>query len=303
MNTLRLMLLLAWVAVAGCSLEATPFAGTVIQLTLENTNLSHSGQHFELWAHRSSVGVVRLQTLYDAPDPNNPKQTIALNPYGFMVRPAISLADPCMIDDAGNLLTSAAAYPDTITVEGVRQSPAEQAAATIARVAQITAATDCDGATPPHCGIQGATLHAVLPYTDALPPTLPFDTAPADRLAACQAYWQDSLAYTPNPMQLTAPLHGTVYGFPAYITFTPTAGYDGVRLDTPTNLSDIDQFWITLESHPFDPDHIGPVYLAGTRDRGGNDVIHFALSPPPGSDFSDSGTAAMIVPNSQSLDF
>jgi hypothetical protein len=40
-----------------------------------------------------------------------------------MVRQAISLTDPCDIDDAGNLLTSAAAYAGSVSSGGTEPTP------------------------------------------------------------------------------------------------------------------------------------------------------------------------------------
>ena len=124
---------------------------------------------------------------------------------------------------------------------------------------------------------------ALVPYTTASPP--PFDAAmpAAARLAACQAYWSDPLAYSPNPVQLTAPLHGTVYGFIAYGTKMPAAGYDGSTLQTPKRLAGTRELWLTLETAPIDqvqPLNGGTVILDGKPDQGGFGVIHIPLTSP-----------------------
>jgi hypothetical protein len=122
----------------------------------------------------------------------------------------------------------------------------------------------------------------------------------AERLAACQQYWCASpTSYTPNPAQLTAPLHGTAYGFVAYTTTSPAAGYDGIRLDSPTNLRGVREIWLTVESVSAEAvtqrlankDYSrGPVFLQGKESPGGNDVMHFELTGP-----SAGGTAALLV--------
>jgi hypothetical protein len=161
------------------------------------------------------------------------------------------------------------------------------------RIAQVTG-TDVCADDRSICGRQTSSLLALLPYTTTSAP--PFDaTMPAAaRLAACQAYWSDPVAYSPNPVQLTAPLHGTVYGFIAYATQKPAAGYDGVTLQTPDRLTGTRELWLTLETAPVDqvqPLRGGSVILDGKPDHGGFSVIHIPLtSPIPGG---PSGTAAI----------
>jgi hypothetical protein len=128
------------------------------------------------------------------------------------------------------------------------------------------------------------------------PPTVAFTASAAQRLAACQQYWSASpLAYTPNPAQLTAPLHGAVWGFVTYNTTSPPANYDSIRIDAPEHLGGIRELFMTVEPDAVDPLHRGPLYLHGTPDAGGNGWVHFDLAPPYGSSLAAAGTAALFV--------
>ena len=209
-----------------------------------------------------------------------------------MVRKAITFTDPCMIDAQGHLLLAPDAYQQA-SIGGVAQTPEQQAQLVALRIAQVTRTDVCtaDGSL---CGQQPATLLALVPYTTASPP--PFDAAmpAAARLAACQAYWSDPLAYSPNPVQLTAPLHGTVYGFIAYATKMPAAGYDGSTLQSPDRLAGTRELWLTMETAPVDqvqPLSGGSVILDGKPDHGGFGVIHIPLTSPISG--GPSGTAAI----------
>src|SRR5205085_601506 len=111
---------------------------------------------------------------------------------------------------------------------------------------------------------------------------------------ACHDYWNASpLSYTPNPAQLTSPLHGVIYGFVAYTVTSPPTAIDGIRIESPIALGDTRELWLTDEAVPaadVDPVHRGPVFLDGPRNRGGNEVLHFDLTGPVGS-----GSAALEV--------
>lgn len=107
-------------------------------------------------------------------------------------------------------------------------------------------------------------------------------------------YWAASpITYTPNPAQLTAPLHGVLLGLVAYNTVTPPSSYDGIRIDTPVGLKGIKELYLTTETAALDQvtavPH-GPVFLDGEPNRGGRDVVHFDLRGPTAS-----GSAALLT--------
>lgn len=272
-------------AAMGCSIGVNGFQGTVLQMTLE-VSASAPGHHLELWARDSYDDVLRINGSFLD---NDTQKTFY--PYGLQVQQAISLDDPCMIDDKGNLLTTAAAYPSAVFSGGVPQTPEMQAETVVNRIKQLLSIGQG--------GFEGSSLLAIVPWKELTPPSVPASASAADRLAACKAYWSDPLAYTPNPAQVTAPLHGTVYGFVGYSTMHPPAGYDGLRIDSPIALKGIRELWLTDETRPagsaagsdfVDPKHRGPTALDGVPDHGGRDVVHFDLTGPAGA-----GTAALLV--------
>ncbi len=270
----------------GCdSLSVKAYVGTVVQLSFEGASTTAAGTHLELWVRDQNNDIIRVDgTNYTYKDPQSGK-SVTLQPFGLQIRDAITLDDPCMIDSKGNLLTSAAAYK-TVTVAGVTETPDEQATSVKNRIMQEISTS--------LGGIQAATLLAVTPWDETPLPQIDPSATAATRLAACKSYWDASpLAYTPNPAQITAPPHGEVYGFVSYTTTTPPAGYDGLRLDSPTTLKGAQELWLTVESVPPDsvnPAMRGPVFLDGKPDPGGNDVVHFDLTGPTAS-----GTAALEV--------
>ena len=285
---------------AGCSsLSAQSFAGTVIEMAIEGAGPTPPGEHLELWARDEFNDVLRVDAIYDLPT-----HAIA---YGLQIRQAIALDDPCMIvsdprsPTYGELLVMPSAYPSSVTVNGVTQTPAQQAQQVRNRIAQLTSngvcLTDLFDPTQQLCGREPSSLLAVVPYDATPPPSLPLDTPASARAAACAAWWSGSpLAYTPNPAQLTAPLHGAVYGFVGYLTTVPPSDYDGLRIDSATNLRGIEELWLTSERvavDAVDARSEGPLYLDGVPTPGGRDVIHFDLRSPSGEAIS--GTAALYV--------
>ncbi|HEX9104034.1 MAG TPA: hypothetical protein VF997_17605 [Polyangia bacterium] len=230
-RTLLLASLLPLSASAGCdALTVRSFAGTVMQFTLQGVTAQTipANQHLELWARTKYDDIVRVPGYTDL--------TAGLSSPGIMIRQAISLQDPCIIDGyyfpnnkGGNLLTSPAAYASTVTAGGVTQTPAQQAQQVIDRIDQLTTNVTI---------ASGGPLLGVLPYDPAVPPTVPDTASSEERRAACDAYAMngDALAYVANPFQLTAPLKGTIYGFVKFLSVTPPSDYDGFRIDTPLNL-------------------------------------------------------------------
>ena len=285
-SRLGLLLLTPLTLSAGCnSLSVKAFVGTIVQMTFEGSTATAPGTHLELWTRDANDGVIRVDgTYYTYQDPQT-KKSVTVNPFGMMIRNTVALDDPCLIDDKGNLLTSPDAYKQ-IKVAGVTETPEEQAQEVVNRIKQITSTSSG--------GSQSANLLAETPYDETPLPTIDPAASAADRLAACKSYWDASpFAYTGNPAQITAPVHGEVYGFVGYTTTTPPSGYDGIRIDSPTTLGGSQELWLTVENVPVanvDPAHQGPVYLEGKPDQGGNDVIHFDLTGPTAS-----GTAALEV--------
>jgi hypothetical protein len=259
----------AFTLLSACGdLTVHSFSGSVIELSLVGAGETPAGQHLELWTRDATDDVNRVPTGSDS------------QPYGLMVRKAITFADPCMIDAEGHLLLSPDAY-QARSIGGIMQTPEQQAQLVALRIAQVTA-TDVCAADGSICGQQKATLLALVPYTTTSPPPFDATMAAADRLAACQAYWSDPLAYSPNPVQLTAPLHGSVYGFIAYSTLKPAAGYDGITLQTPDRLAGTRELWLTVENVPVEQvqPQGGTVILDGKPDHGGFSVIHIPLTSP-----------------------
>jgi hypothetical protein len=283
---MRWRALLAVSLLVGCDdLTARSFAGSVIQmtLTLSSPNPMPADRHLELWARDQYDDTIRIDGITDAHTGESHD--------GMRVVLAVDPGDPCMIvtdpksPAYGELLVTAQAYPNTTTINGVAQTPDQQAQQVRNRIAQVTSMT--------FGGLQAQSLLAMVAYTDKSNLAAMQATSAAERAAACKDYWSDPLAYTANPAQLTAPLHGVLYGFINYNTVAPPAGFDGLRVDTPVNLRGIQELWLTTESVPpaqVDPAHRGPLFLEGVPGPGGRDVVHFALSGPAGA-----GAAAMYV--------
>ncbi len=269
-RTLALASLLPLTASIGCdALTVRSFAGTVMQLTISGVTAQSipANQHLELWARTQYDDIVRVSGYYDFAD--------GKTTTGLMIRQAISLDDPCMIDGyyfanapktAGNLLTTEAAYPTSISAGGVTQTPIEQAQQVIDRINQLAPAT--------------GPLFAVLPYDPNVPPAVPATATPEERRAACDAYHDASdLTYIPNPYQITTPLHGFVYGFVSFTTLTPPANYDGYRIDSPLNLKGVQEVFMTVENDTVDPKNRGPLFMTSQLDAGRHRRRPFPVDP------------------------
>src|SRR5437879_3246603 len=104
----------ALLAQLGCDggLTVPRFSGTIIEMTLAGAPASAKGHHLELWAPDGNNDVIRI---IGANSDNNPA--------GLSIVPALTFTDPCMIDGAGNLLTTPDAYPGPVTIDGVTQTP------------------------------------------------------------------------------------------------------------------------------------------------------------------------------------
>jgi hypothetical protein len=276
---LLLSSLLPLAASVGCdALTVNSFAGAVIEFTMTNAQPLPAGQHLEVWARNSNNDIIRIAPFYD--------EVNYKSSPGIMIMPAIDPDDPCLIDGSGNLLTTAAAYPGPTTINGVTQSPQQQAQQVLDRIAQLNASPK---------GKEFATLFAVLPWTQTPEPMLPATTTPDARLTACTQYWNQApvgTAYVPNPYQITAPRHGIYYGSITFVTQTPPTDYDGVRLDVAVNLKGIQELFFTVEGNSVDPLHRGPLFLTSVSVPGGREVPHFSLI---GNNNGVSGSASVYT--------
>jgi len=288
---------------AGCDISAKSFAGAIISMTITGAAPTAPRQHLELWGRTQYDDIVRIDHVYEDPEGHTIPGEDPRRRYGFVIRNAVTMNDPCMIDKkSGALVTTPDAYKQA-TIAGVSQSPDDQAAAVRSRIAQLTSTTNCDPNLPqPNCGFQPANLYAMIPYSPKVDPSplvgLSPSTAAADRLAACHAYWDSHpLAYTPDPTQIISPIHGTAVGFLDYTTPVPVAGYNSVRIESSVNLKGIRELFMTVETladnetgDGVDPLNRGPVYLEGKPTTGGRGYVFFNLNGP-----SASGTAAIQV--------
>ncbi len=288
-TTSRLVLPLLAIAAlgAGCDqLSVRPFAGTWIEMTIAGANETAPNTHLELWARSEHDDIIRINPFTDP--------TAGETHYGLQIKLAVDPSDPCMIDAAGNLLTSPAAYK-TVTIAGVTQTPEQQAQQVKNRLDQIVSIS--------LGGKQAQSLLAIVAASDGTPPTLAAEASAADRLAACTAYWASApFAYSGNPFQVTAPTHGILYGFVTYTTTSPPAGYDGIRVETPIRLKGLRELWLTTETVPVDlvsPVQRGAVFLHSEPAKGGRGVVFFNMLGQ-----SASGTAALYVDLDESkIDF
>jgi hypothetical protein len=275
------------VGAPGCNggLTVKTFVGSVVQMSITGSGVTAPGTHLEVWTRNQNNDILRVDSSYTFPDPNDHTTTKTIYTQGLQIRAAVDKDDPCMIDGKGNLLVTPAAYQQR-TVGGNVETAEEQAQSFINRISQLTSTSAG--------GQEANTLLAVVPYDETPLPAVTASSTAAERLAACKGYWDKSpLAYTGNPPQVTAPLHGTAYGFVSFTTTRPVASYDGIRLDSPTKLDGAQELWLSVETAALDKvdgDNQGPVFLEGKPSPGGNGVIHFDLTGP-----SASGDAAIYV--------
>src|SRR5258706_14070066 len=127
---------IAWL-LAGCdALTVRTFAGTIMKLSITANDVTAPGDHLEMWARDQNDNIVRLDAIYDAAH--------FRSAYGVQIRLTVDPNDPCMIVTDphsaayGEPLTSPRAYPKTVTVNGVPQTPEQQAQQVINRIKQVT---------------------------------------------------------------------------------------------------------------------------------------------------------------------
>src|SRR5439155_11166864 len=213
-------------------------------LDLDSTATSAPGQHYELWGRNDHDDIIRISYLVGSDEQ-----------VGFQIRLAIDPKDPCVINDSGYLLTDPAAYPPTTNLGGVIQTAEEQALQVVNRIRQVTS-VDLGG-------MQSSSLLLAMPYDDTPWPQVANNAKAADRLAACQAYWQSPYSYTPDPVQLGTPMHGVLLGPVDYQTALPMQLFENIYLDSPFDLSNLREIWFTVETVPpakVDPAHRGATW-------------------------------------------
>jgi hypothetical protein len=258
------------------SLTVKPFTGTVIDLDIAHATANKPGEHYELWGRNQDDNIIRISYLVN-------KQEV----FGLQLRLAISPSDPCIISDAGYLLTDPAAYPGNSDNAGIVQTPAQQAAQVVLKIRQVTG--------PDLGGLQDKDLYAVTPVDGNAAPQLAAGASAAARLAACQAYWAKGPdAYTPDPYEVAVGRHGTILGFVDYQTTQPLQSFSDIYLDSPYDLSNLVEMWFTTESVPpeqVDPQHRGPIWMLGKRSDPGRDTFNFTFN----GDNGVSGTMVLSV--------
>ena len=308
------VLVVGLIASAGCDrLSVSPFGGAKIQLTLTGGKPTPAGEHLELWARDGEHDIVRLLA-GPAADACLGAQTPCTNAAGYaptlsayVIAAAVDFNDPCMIDGAGNLLWKPGAQVGPSDAERTLQAKSVET-----RIHQLT-------------DLQPIPLYAFTSYDDgaaarpvratdaaacaklASAPCIADAAVAADRLTACQAFWRASpFAYTGNPLQLTKPVHGQLFGMLDFVSLAPAQSLGGILIITDFALRDLRELWITeatgkvaaLDPNAIDckttPDTCRGALLvqgdAGTPERG---IFRFDLASPPPATLS--GTASVLT--------
>ena len=335
-----LSLIAALALAAGCDhFRVEDFHGSKLLMTIGGSGARPTapGHHLELWARegqsdnpRDPQSIIRLLASdggHEADQsPCNPGNyfqdpsrfpqytscppllaTHSCPPEGYAIVPAVGpfevitdatgthahLLDGCVIDEAGNLLwTPEAKDPATGSPQG-----ALAAAAVQRRIDELT------------IGGQ-ATLFALVPYDDAaaMPhPSAKDPTLTAEaRKCACRDLWNASPAsYSGNPIQLTSPVHGALYGVLDYQSTMPPQALGGIAFHVDYSLPSARELWLTdtaAEVSHVDPNQLdcharpdscrGITLLDGTAaSEAGRQAIHFELRSPTGAAIT--GSAAI----------
>jgi hypothetical protein len=274
------------------------FAGSKILLNVTNdTQPVPVDQHVELWVREATSddpGDQRIvRVLYDEGDRGTDTKecttTGGCTRAAYTIVLAVDFNDGCTIDSLGHLLWMPDAVPD---VGGPAQGM-DGATAVIRRMHQLIdlnatpalAFVTWDDNTPGNGSAKRPA--SVMPgQTDPL--------VPSDRLAACNAYWaQSPYAYSGNPRQLTAPVHGQLLGATDWTSASPPQIVGGVQIITDWALPDAREIWLTQTDATIaalDPNVVdcasapttcrGSVLLDGTAGLGGYRTIHFELTSP-----------------------
>lgn len=216
----------------------------------------------------------------------------ALGPFHLENGHAI-LDDPCAIDEAGNLMWDKKALdPATGQPQGDLAAKALQKHIDDLLLNQ-----------PPLLALvpwDDDVDKAAVPLREALKDPSKVDAG--GRLCACRNYWYASAAaYTPNPRQLTAPLHGNLLGVVDYVTLQPPQSFGGISFPSDWALQNAVEFWITETTalvNELSPTSIdcatssktcrGRVLLDGNGVSTGPGTTHFELRSPDNPNISGS---------------
>jgi hypothetical protein len=293
--------LVFWSCVAllgGCDrLTVNNFTGSRVQMTIAGAKATPPGSHLELWARDGDEDVVRL--VVDPQNMANPSNTtpsgidcptvngvVICQTTAYSIVQAVDKNDPCLIDSDGHLLTDASAWG----------GDANKALAVSMRIDELT--------------IQQANpLFAMVGWDDnsATPPVIDPMADATTRKDACNAWWANSpyAAYTGNPIQLTAPIHGQLYGMLDFQSVSPAPSQilGGIEITSNFSLRDIRELFLTVATAKFqdlDPAETdckanptkcrGSLFLQGNTEPPQNGIFHATLTSPTGG---ASGTAAI----------
>jgi hypothetical protein len=264
---------------SGCDLAVPAFRGTRIAMTLNNLPPTPAGDHLELWARDGQENIVRLD---------------AGPGVAYAIAPVVSFTDPCAIDAQGNLVWTPPAQRDCFGHPCVDDAERQRAAEAIElRMRQLIEFQ--------------APILVFTHWDDAAASRPAFDeTLPAAvRLAQCRDYWNRSpRAYSGNPVQLTAPIHGEFLGALDFVSTTETGQLaGGIQFSTDYELRDVRELWLTETAArvvDVDPDQIdcqaspetcrGRIVVQGNRQLVGRGTVHFELAAPSGASGGGSAT-------------
>lgn len=248
-------------------------------MTLDDLPATTPGDHLELWARDGEENIIRLNA---GPE------------VAYAIAPVVSFTDPCAIDSQGNLIWTPAAQQDCFGHPCADDAERQRAAESIRlRMRQLVEFQ--------------APLLVFTRWDDAAAGRPVFDEnlPAATRLAQCRDYWERSpSAYSGNPVQLTAPIHGTFLGALDFVSTTETAQLaGGIQFSTDYELRDVRELWLTETTArvgEVDPDQVdcqaspttcrGPILVQGNRQMVGRGTVHFELAPPSGASGSGSAT-------------
>jgi hypothetical protein len=282
-------------ATAACDhFVVSDFAGSRLVLTIHGASATPAGQHLELWA-RTDDGlgndlVTRL--LFEVPPDLSIGQTgYSAQASAYTIAQTVDINDPCMIDDNGNLLWK----PEAQT--GSDADKMHQAMSVEQRIHQLT-------------DLPASPLLALVSYDDAAASERPQQKDPngahyiapdADaptRLDRCKnVFWARSphYAYTGNPNQLTAPVHGQLFGMLDFQNVAPQPPQivGGINIETRFGLHDLREIWFTQTPatvEMVDPKELdcaahpqscrGTLLLQGDAGTPNKGIYHFELSSP-----------------------
>ncbi len=314
----------------GCAeLGVEPFQGSWIALSLNwplfvppqmagqtpQPSLLSPGEHLDMWAILPPDGRPVRLTVNKYTDPGKFP--------GFNVVPALDPNDPCLIDANGNHLLGIVAQsgPDK---ELQQQAVVQKVREVVAKTTTIGAAAGVAGKAP--VPLLGLVQDGGLKPDDILnlaKLSVQGDAqAIQDRLAFCPSFLSSHFDYYQgNPLQLTAPLHGTLFGFfnfntigPEFqtadpATFLPPQNFGGIAITTRMSLHGMTALLLTRETAQ-NPALPGTVVVKGGAlppAASGRGAIRFGLQAtiPVGMGMTQTvtvGTASVLTDLDQGID-